>query len=682
MNSQEIASKFFPGIVSATYDPFSASAEEQQERANALDKQYGPDFDIRKLMDEAEDPLTGTLRDLKIDDRDLPLAKNFYDYIYNLSSPNLPKPWARQMYAALRTFGEICPYCSNRKWLSIHNIPKDYPTKEFPENLQLLEHGVCPKCKRNKYELAQLGKVHPYTESVFAWGQRSGKSTTVVGMSCYHTHRFLKFPRFSSLTGAIGSATPLTFTFISLTLGKAISVLWEPFLGFIEECTWHSQYRELMDYFGKKYGKELYVVKKEFIKFHYKKLHLAPSHPDRGILRGETRFGAAMDELGLFRLPANEEEEDDGKQANADEAHTSLDNSLLTIRTAANQFLKRGLHHAPTGMMFNCSSVISERDKIMRLLKDSRGPEGRKKIYGSQLATWDINPVIDRDSPEMLMRFERNYEKTMRDFGSVPPKVANSFIGRSIIEDGVFVGGKNTHLVQYSYEDNETGGTIRRVANSGPASLMSLDAGEVDNSFAITVFYFDFKTGKIHCSTALELIPMEGKRINHDRMYLNIIKPLAEQTNTAFVVADRWNSLAILQRLRTELKIKVQQITPRRRDFDAVLKGLEDKTIVAPNTEIPMDQLFSDNISNYRTYFVNKPVAHLAYQMSTVQDMGPGRSPDKAHGLTDDLFRSFALGASKITHEKIQDVLQKAAKNQSRGTAPRPVYVGRSVWMR
>ena len=676
--SSRIANEFFPGLVEISNSKrsvFEASQEDQDARADDLDSQYGDNFDIKKLMDEAEDPLTGTLRDLKIDDRDLPLAKNYWDYVFNLSGPNLPKPWSIQMVTALTVFGEICPKCSNKKWLNIQNVPKDFPSKDLPEHLVLMEHGRCPKCKRHKRQLIKNGRIMPYTESVMAWGQRAGKSTTVTSMSDYHVHRFLKFPRFSSLSSAVGSATPLTFTFISLTLGKAMSVLWEPFLGFIEENEWHKQYRELMDFYSKKYGKELYVIKKEFIKFHYKKLNLLPSPPDKGVLRGETRFGAALDELGLFRLPDKDDEEDDSKKANADEAHTSLDNSLLTVRTAAESFMKQGYFHTPTGMMFNCSSVMSERDKIMRLLKDSRGTEGRKKIFGSQLATWDINPTIDRDSPDMKVRFERNYEKTMRDFGSIPPRTANTFLGASYL-DGIFVGQKNTHTIKYDYSNNETGGSLVRISNSGKASLMVLDAGEVDNSFALVVLSYDFSTGKTHCDTILELIPKQGKRINHQNMYTQIIKPLAIETNTVVCLADRWNSLAILQRLKAELGIKYWQISIRRRDFDTVQKALEDKTVVCPKTEISIEDLLATDES-YKTFFVNKPVAHLAHQITTVQDNGLSRNPDKAPGYTDDLFRAFALGVAKINNEKIQNVLQKAVAKQQ-GGMPRPVAMGRS----
>lgn len=679
-SDDDIALRFFPGLIGGGkgYNPLEASREEQEERAAIIDTKYGADFDIRKLMSEAEDPLTGTLRDLKIDDRDLPTAKNYYDYVFNLAGPDRNPPWARQMWASLKFFGEICPKCSNKKWRHVENVPKDYNTKDMLEHLVLLEHGICPKCKRTKRQLVRKERIFNYQEAVLVWGQRSGKSTTVAGMSDYHLHRFLKFPRFHTLTKKMSAATPLTFTFVSLTYGKAVSVLWEPFLGMVEGSKWFDQYFELMDFYGNKYGKELYVVKKEFMKFHHKKLHLAPSHPNKSILRGDTRFGAAIDELGLFPLPTgNDEEDEQSERANADEAHKSLTNSLLTVQTAAGKFLQQGYHHVPSGYMFGVSSPMSERDKVMRLLKESQGEEGKKYIFGSQLATWDVNPDIERTTPMIAVAFERNPEKAMRDFGAVPPRVSNVFIHVNTVKEGIFVGPRNSHLMDYDFTDGEICGFVRRVANVNSPSLLSIDAGEVNNSFTCTVFNFDFKTGKTNLTTVIEIMPQKGRRINHNKTYHQILLPLVDECNVHVALADRWNSLDLLQRLATERGIKVQQISPRRRDFDAALSMLENRTVVCPKPEMPMDEFIEESPENYRTFFVNKPVAHLAHQITTVQDV-PGKTPVKGPGYTDDIFRAFVLGASKIHHPKIQEVLQKAAEKVNRAQSPKPFAMGRS----
>jgi len=327
--------------------------------------------------------------------------------------------------------------------------------------------------------------------------------------------------------------------------------------------------------------------------------------------------------------------------------------------------------------MFGVSSPMSERDKVMRLLKESQGEEGKKYIFGSQLATWEVNPDIERTTPMIAVAFERNPEKAMRDFGAVPPRVSNQFVHINIVKEGIFVGTRNSHLLDYDFSDNELCGHLRRVANVNDPSLLSIDAGEVNNSFTCTVFHFDFKTGKTHLTTVIEIIPQKGRRINHNKTYHQILLPLVDECNVKVAIADRWNSLDLLQRLTTERGIKTQQITPKRRDFDTALAMLEAKTIVGPVPEMPMDEFIAESPDNYRTFFLHKPVAHLAHQITTVQDI-PGKAPIKGAGYTDDIFRAFVLGASKIHHPKIQEILQQAAKSVNRAASPKPFAVGRS----
>src|SRR5690606_22279364 len=112
MKNLDQMADLFPGLVPADYErknkkkkkkkKLTPEQELEQEilekarKAKEFDDKYGEDFDIVKLMDEAVDPLTGTLRDLKIDDRDLPLAKNYYDWTFNFVG-GASAPWARQM---------------------------------------------------------------------------------------------------------------------------------------------------------------------------------------------------------------------------------------------------------------------------------------------------------------------------------------------------------------------------------------------------------------------------------------------------------------------------------------------------------------------------------------------------------------------------------------------------------
>jgi hypothetical protein len=318
------------------------------------------DFDIASYMADAEDTETGTLHDLKIDTRDLKQAKNFFEYCFTVLGKKTYPPFARQMWIGAFLFGEVCPCCTNPKWLDIHNVPKDFPTKDMKEHMVFLERGKCPKCKRNKLELIQNHGLNNYIQLCNVLGQRSGKSLSLAMYASYLTHRFLKFPSIASLTKTMQSSTELTGTFVSLTHAKAKSVMWTPFKQIIEESQWFEEYFKLLDFYKEKYGKELYKNSTEFLRFNHLNMRFYPSGPKSSTLRGDTRLFAGLDELGLFPLPKGDAEEDEqSERANADEAHKSLYNSLGTVNNAYNELLNKGYYSVPPAILFCVSSPYS-----------------------------------------------------------------------------------------------------------------------------------------------------------------------------------------------------------------------------------------------------------------------------------------------------------------------------------
>lgn len=671
--------------------PTAEEKAETDSRIIQVNREYGEDFDIAGAMRAAKDPLTGMLRDLKIDDQDLPLAKNYYDFCFNIVGQEINPPWARQMWVALVLFGEVCPRCSDKPWLvDITNVPVKYESKDLPDHLQLLEHGVCPKCKANKQELYVSGEMRVFQELVLVWGQRSGKSTSCALMSAYHTHRFLKMPKFGTLTRSMQSSTPLTFSFVSLTFGKAFTLLWEPLVKVMQDSVWYQNLFQMLDHYGKKYGVELYNRKTEFIKFFYKNLNLVPTHPGWEALRGETRFGAAMDELGLFPLPELVNAEDDlegeaqivntKKMANADQAHKSLNNSLTTVQNVSLALMAEGKFHVPTGIMFGVSSPTSHRDKVMRLLAQSQTEEGAKTMLGIQLPTWEVNPYMGRDTPLIVRTYASNPEDAERDFGANPPRIYATYIRRENVDKDVFVGGRNSHQIEYDYSDNEITASVRRVFTCRYPSVLTIDAGHTNNSFTLCSQYYDRKSGKTVTTTVLEIIPTGKRKINFGSVYKNVVLPVARDTNAALVFADRWNSLKLLYDIEADIPgVTAKQFTPSRRHFDAARSLLLDGDAILPNPEMPMVDLFEKVVENYRQTFMHKPVAHLVHQMTTVRDLHTKRPPEKGEGYTDDIFRAWVLGSALIHLPKVQAILQDWKEQMDKnGTSPPALFVGRS----
>lgn len=407
--------------------------------------------------------------------------------------------------------------------------------------------------------------------------------------------------------------------------------------------------------------------------------------------------GGGLDELGLFPLPkGNEEEDEQSERANADEAHKSLLNSLLTAQTINTKLLRDGYSSAPSPLLLCVSSPISLRDKVMRLLKESKTEIGSQFILGVNLPTWEMNPGMDRDFPEIVMAYASNPEKAERDFGANPPSVHSRFINPKTIEDGVFVNGQNSHTLTHQFDKpGEIYGKIERNRSFRYPSLVTIDAGAVDNSFTLTGGHYDFDTAKTVITTVLECVPQEGRRINFNMMYLHIILPILKELNAVALLADQWQSIDLLNRAQDDMgnnplqkpRCRARQYSPRRKDFNTTVAMLQNKNLILPSvTKEEQAFVLGGNVDNYKVDMLNKPVPHLMLQMVTVKDVGETRCPEKGDGFTDDIFRACVLFASKVHDPRIMERLVEA-KDWTYGeanlaaSAP-PVYMSRGGFRR
>lgn len=679
MNHLELAKELFPDLM-------------PEKKIIVQGKLVVPeDNEIEALMRDAEDPDTGIIRDLKIDDRDLYAARNYYDYCYNVLGRDSNPPWIVQMWILVILLAEYCPRCSDKRWLNLEwfvtNVDKRKPGADIVEGLQLLSNGVCPKCNTHKHELIQKHGLKDYTELVAVLGQRSGKSTGLAAsVSGYILHRFLKFPKLADLApNAMQKSTELTFTFVSLTTGRAMALLWTPFLNIINESSWFSEYFRMLDFHSNRYGYELYKRKDIFLKFTHKGLRLYPTGPRGKTLRGDTRVFAAIDELGLFPLPSGNDEEDEQREiANADEAHKSLTNSLVTVVDIHRSLLEQGLN-CPPALMVGVSSPMSERDKVMRRLGESKTPVGSKFIHGVQLPTWKVNPLINRDSPIIEMAYSSNREKAERDFGANPPRVASTFMTAQQIPRH-FWCVKQTHTYDYDYTPDGLSVRLKSVYKPKNPCVILVDAGFSNNSFSALGISFDRVTKKLSVCTAVEVMPHDGLTINFKAVYENCIRVLAKDLNAVVLLADQWQSLDLLSRAQQDAGLnpqgkpilKAKKYSPKRKDFEALRSMVSNGSVNLPYC--PPDT-YSKMLSTYvETAELNRrPVEHLLQQFLTVRDPGGNQCPTKGDGFTDDLFRCLVLGV-KIFEPLIMDRLMDETLTQT-GTSrsnPRPVFISRS----
>ena len=605
--------------------------------------------------------------DIKIDDSDLPEFANIYEFCYDKQGLDY-NPFLMQMATAVHLFGEWCPPCSSKRFNDILSLPKRYPAKDLPERVQLLEYGVCPKCGKTKNELIESGELNNYHTFIGVIGQRAGKSSLSGSiLAPYHLHKFLKLQKpvetFDLLRNTI-----LVGTFVGLTYVKAVELIWTPFYNTINESPWFIEYHKLLDYYANKYGEKLYKINSTMLHYRARGLVCYPSGPSKRTLRGPTRFLSVIDELGWFPYGETDADEDRERQS-AEGVYTALDNSLMTVRKSADKLRRMGYNNVPTAIMIGISSPSNARDKIMSLLKVHAKS---KDVLTVKAATWDFSPLYDKE--DFDNKYKENYMAAERDFGANPPLNTSPFLHMALDELSEKLVGPIRNRITYEYRDfsirdtknKRRSATITeiRVPQKIHRSIMALDAGWNKNSFSIVLGHADGTPESYKCilDTIIEIAPMDTETpLDHAKIAQEIVYPLIEQMNVGIVVADRWNSIKMLQDIEHEFDIRTEQYSIKYSDFEYVRSWLIDEKVVIPRPEMKLSEIISlgENSIKYPECFKYMPVSHLLYQMVTVQDSG--RTIEKGYRLTDDIFRSVFLALIYLLDEKmVRDIFMSS----------------------
>lgn len=654
-----------------------------QSSEDILDSEDPDSNEFYDAMRRSYDPLTRTVRDLRLDDSDFPLAHNVHHLFKKVLGTGIKMPFARQFWIMYQTTGEYCPRCADPRLKSIENVEVDDDTDEIAERASLLIHGICPKCKTTKGEMILNGELNDYNQLLGVLGQRSGKSMISNMLSGYSVHRMLKAPRLSTLCRGIQDFTPLTATFVALSFTRAVKLLWNPFNELVKGSSWFQEYHSMLTQSGKRYGVEFIKDNKNYLWYGHKNIEVYPLGPLKRALRGDTRYLASVDELGWFKYDvktaeqrADDDEADDREIANADEVHAALENSLLTVRAETYTLYKQGIHHIPTGLLIATSSPASWHDKICRLLKEN---EGSTQTLGVRKATWEINPTYTEDHPYIVEQYKRNFAKAERDYGANPPQLASERYKPELIQ--TLFTGSNAYRVEQVHTDNKIvyGRTVlaKGMAHPTEPAVLALDAGHVDNSFAFALGHLrypvslpisariaredlsDRDSPTLVVSAIGEVIPRNGYAISFPEVYKHLISRLVRDASCCYVVADRWNSLMLLQSVEAQFPDECfsLQYSLRKEDFTA----FDTDYINASKIQFPRLELepnIIEAISDYKSAMMGKPASHLYLQFRTV--MEARGVVMKGDGFTDDIYRSVVLLATAIRIPKIAKVLAKA----------------------
>lgn len=197
------------------------------------------EIDIAKAIRDVVDSNMRVPKDMRIDDGDLPLAGNFFEWVTQdrFGLVNNEKPFIEQLCWAIIAFNEACHYCSDNEYL-FHDHGVDDTYARFERKVSLLHNGVCPNCKKGRADWLNNGEGKFIQELNISAGQRSGKSIAVGGWyTPYLTHRMLKLQNPSAFYN-LKTGTMLHCTFVALTYVQAKDTLWQYFYATMAESKW------------------------------------------------------------------------------------------------------------------------------------------------------------------------------------------------------------------------------------------------------------------------------------------------------------------------------------------------------------------------------------------------------------------------------------------------------------
>ena len=676
-----------PGLVPGISDLINLTDEETEIQAASntdmamigepsdLAKQHAKEEkDLFSIIEEVVDSKDIVPKDLKINDSSMPQAKNYYDWCTNeeFLGSDMP-PYLEQALIGVKLFSEYCYHCSDLEWMEDDGHEPQDGLIEFERRVTLLEYGVCPKCGARRSHMMKEEQLNFYNELAVNAGQRSGKSALVAMLSTYITHRILKAQKPTQLF-RVKSNTVFHGTFVALTYAQAKDTLWEPYYQYLCESPWFQKYHALLRRYEQKYGHEIFKLKDTFVLYRHRSLMVYPAGPDKRTLRGRTRVFGSVDEIGWF-----DNDKNSGKvKVNGSEVYIALERSLRTVRNSERRQIAAEYDEAMTGYFMNISSPSSQRDKICELVRQSHGS---KKLLGLHKPTWEMNPEVTR--ADLDDEFRKDHGTAMRDYGAQPPLSSNPFITSEELVKGIIKKtGRNFANVTYKiYKAKDNAkyrwGFIDKVKSCDGKSVMAVDAGYSNNCFALAVgslqkVEVDGEEVVIPVmDIVVEINPLPSIPLHYPKIYENIMIPLIEARNVKVLVADRWNSIKLLQDAELSTDIDLwKQYSLKYSDFIDFKTRMQQKQVLIPRPHVKQefDEILAlSTHDEYPMCFERMPVEHLILQMLTVQDAG--KSVIKGDDLTDDIWRAVVLCEWALTNPEFLDNLKGAVADSKNKAA-------------
>jgi hypothetical protein len=485
----------------------------------------------------------------------------------------------------------------------------------------------------------------------------SGKSSGMSLITSYQTHMLLKIKNPSAFYG-IKSGTVLFNQMIAVNYGNAKTSVFDPLVAAMDDSPWYKIYHELLDRAASRLGEEeLYRVKESFIYYKAAGLNISPASPSRRSLRGKTRVGYSLDEMGHFGT--------DDKQVNIGgmEIWRALSRSLQTVRPAIYMLRKGGRVHVPQAIAVAISSPYSLTDPIMTL-HNRTVKSVDNTAYCAIWPTWEANPSIP--FKRLSSEFALDPVSAWRDYGCRPPFSANAFITglntfkKSVRRDLRSMATQRTVHARVGSKTVMTAKLNFKSVDRETPRLLGMDAGRSLNSFALSVSHID-ENERLCYDLFVEVVPRPEMPVSYTLMWENVIEPIIQNLNIVASVSDRWQNYSINDKM-SELGVLVTERRLKYGDFVAWRDDLTNGAFDIPNPEMkPYELATADGAEAH--WLEDKPVCQLLRQSIIVIDV-PGKTVEKPSEGNDDVFRSAVIAHAASLQPEIREVLKPTNPNR------------------
>lgn len=637
------------------------------EDIDARIAQANDELSISSILEEIIESGMPVPPDLRLNDKEIPRPDNFFQWA---TDPRFvfeeQPPFAKQIQVGTYMMAEYCPDCTDVDWFE--DVPVAASMDKIQERVTFLKRGKCPTCKVNKAEFIADEVLNDPTQMVGVAGQRASKSATYTLLESYNIARWLLVPNLPKTYNVLPSAA-LVWTYTATTFGQARQNLWEPLNSIFTGSAWYKQYHAFLTKKGYQLGEELFVHNETAIRYRHKNMFISPAAPSKRVMRGATRGGVGIDELGWFPVGKTKGNKD-FERLDAKEVHTALLRSLRTLKSAYRRRMEEGYYDIPKPWMGNISSPSSVNDMIMTLY---RREQGSKETYCFKYKTWEFNPLLKKK--DFAEEFRTNPIEAARDYECEPPIGVNAWFTDKEVLEQVFNGPSNgvktlsTRVTTKSGKRMMTGHIkLTKRPDSNYSGVLALDAGYNNNSFAWAVAYpvtlptppeeqLDedeiITRTKVKLHSVGEIIPNAENPISFASLYKNVFLPLCAELNIGVIISDRWQNIKMVQDLEEAVGCAYFEHRLGKDDFDNYREAIFDKNVILPKIEMSMSDIENITMDDYPSCFRLKPVSHLIYQHLTV--VSTGNTVIKGD-TTDDLFRATVLAYTAL---QMPDILEE-----------------------